>query len=215
MAQKERRESQRLKLAKPILALFDGESALILDIGVAGAYVEHHGVASSGETRRLAFRWHGAEVEFVCEVIRSAVVRDGGSKNPVSHTGVRFVEAIGDAEARLQEMMATFVGRVLAAQRANASGSAGGSEGETILARIGDARRLRSSGFVSYRLRDGKWWRVPTDKPEQPDNGFTVAAYEDEGELETLCAAYEAADEEGRRMIRLVAELSVRSAKKP
>lgn len=212
MPPKERRDSQRLKLAKPILALFDHESALILDIGIVGAYVEHHGIAVPGETRRLAFRWHGEEVEFVCEVIRSSVVRSG--RSPVSHTGVRYVEAIGDAEARLQEMMATFVGRVLAAQRANASGSDGGTEGEAILARIGDARRLRSSGFVSYRLRDGKWWRVPTDQPEQPLNGFTVAAHEDEDELETLCAAYEAADEEGRNMIRLVAELSVRSAKK-
>jgi len=48
----------------------------------------------------------------------------------------------------------------------------------------------------------------------QPRNGFTVGAYEDEDDLETLCRTYEAADEEGRSLIRLVAELSVNSEKK-
>jgi hypothetical protein len=53
-----------------------------------------------------------------------------------------------------------------------------------------------------------------TDSPEQPNNGFTVAAYEDDEELESLCQAYEIADEEGRRLIQLVAELSARTVKK-
>ena len=50
---------------------------------------------------------------------------------------------------------------------------------------------------------------MQTDTPQQPTDGFTVAAYEDEEELETLCRTYEQADEEGRSLIRLVAELSV------
>ena len=43
---------------------------------------------------------------------------------------------------------------------------------------------------------------------------FTVAAHEDEDELESLCRTYEIADEDGRKLIRLVAELSVLSAQK-
>ena len=46
-------------------------------------------------------------------------------------------------------------------------------------------------------------------KPYQRPDGFTVAAYEYESDLEALCLAYEVADEEGRAMIRLVSELSV------
>ena len=53
-----------------------------------------------------------------------------------------------------------------------------------------------------------------TDSPEQPSNGFTVAGYEDDEELESLCQAYQIADEEGRRLIKLVAELSARTVKK-
>ena len=48
-----------------------------------------------------------------------------------------------------------------------------------------------------------------TSDRHQPPDGFTVAAYEYESDLEALCLAYEIADEEGRAMIRLVSELSV------
>ena len=206
----DRREFQRLRLAKPILCLLDGQNALILDIGVGGVFVEHYGTFLPRERFRLLFRWKSEDVEFLCEVRRSVVARGSGDA-VVSHTGARFVEAIGQSEERLQDMMATFVGHVLAAQKSNASGESGPSE--TMLAQLGAARRARSRGYLLYRYANGKWYREPTDSPQQPAFGFTVAAYEDEEELETLCRAWEIADDEGRRLIRLVAELSARAVK--
>ena len=213
MLQHDRREFQRLKLAKPILAMMDSANALILDIGMAGAFLEHYGTTEPGKTFHLTFRWQGADVEFVCEVVRTAVVRQpaGDGKSLMSHTGVHFREAIGDSAERLQDLIATFVGRSLAAQRANAAGEPDQAQSGAILESLGAARRKRSRGFISYRLRDNRWWRVPTDSPVQPEDGFTVADWEDEAELETLCRTYEAADEQGRQLIRLVAELSVSS----
>ena len=208
----DRRHFQRLKLPKPILAQIDGQSALLLDVGVGGAFVEHYGKAESGTRFRLAFRWHGDEVEFLCEVARSRVVRPSAdSAAVVSHSGVRFVQAFGESDELLQEMMATFIGRVLAAQRANASGD---RTDETLLGSMGDARRTRSRGFVSYRFRNGVWSRDATQSPTQPSDGFTVAAFEEEEEIETLCRTYETADEEARGLIRLVAELSAMNVKK-
>ena len=67
----DRREFQRLKLLKPILGTVDGAGALILDIGVGGAFIEHYGQASPGDQFRLGFLSEGAPVEFVCEVRRS------------------------------------------------------------------------------------------------------------------------------------------------
>ena len=211
MQQHERREFQRLRLAKPILASMDGANALILDIGMAGAFVEHYGVVEPGHQFRLSFRWQGEDIVFRCEVVRTTVIRQpgGDGKSTASHSGVHFVEPVGDAVARLEDLITTFVGRILAAQRANAAGEAASSA--SILAGMGGARRKRTRGFVSYRLKGDSWWRVPTDSPRQPEDGFTVAAWEDETELETLCRSYADADEEGRRLIRLVAELSVRS----
>lgn len=209
MASQERREFQRLKLAKPILASLDGHSALILDIGIGGAFVEHRGRAVEGLKFRLAWKWQGEEVAFDAEVIRSTVVREGGEEGIISHSAVTFVHPHADAEERLQQMMASFVGHILAAHRANASAESGGT---SVLAQLGEARRVRSRGLTRYRWNGKTWSRSETTDRNQPADGFTVAAYEDEEELATLCEAYQAADEEGRRLIRLVAELSVRSA---
>src|SRR5919201_5826747 len=95
----DRRQFQRLRLAKPILALLDGQNALILDIGIGGAFVEHYGQPKIGDRLRLLFRWKGVDVEFVAEITRTFIVRQTGTA-VVSHSGLRFVQAIGDAESR-------------------------------------------------------------------------------------------------------------------
>lgn len=213
----DRREFQRLKLSKPILAMMDDQNALILDIGMAGAFVEHYGRVDIGHSFRLTFRWQGQDVEFASEIVRTNVVREpgGNGESPVSHSGVHFIRPIGDASARLQDLISTFVMRILAAQKTNATGEGDSESSANVLASLGGARRKRIHGYVSYHLRDGSWWRLPTDSPKQPEDGFTVAAWEDEHELESLCRTYESADEEGRELIRLVAELSAHSAVKP
>jgi hypothetical protein len=207
----DRREFQRLKLSKPILGMLGTANALVLDIGIAGAFVEHYGTAAPGDRLDLTFRWQGEEVAFNCEVVRSNVVKQpgGDGKSALSQTGLKFHEAVGDSANKLQDLIATFVGRILTAQKDNAAGEGTRSAGETILATIGQARRSRSHGYVSYRFKDGRWWRVPTESQVQPLDGFTVGAHEDEDELETLCRAYEEADDEGRSLIRMVAELSL------
>jgi hypothetical protein len=207
----DRRDFQRLSLAKPILALLDGQNALLLDIGVNGAFVEHYGEPKEAERFTLLFRWKGADVEFVCEVVHTVIVRTTSSSS-VSHSGLRFVQWVGEAEARLTDMMATFVGKILAAQKANAGGTE--QSASIALQDLGGARRSRSRGYVTFRRQGGKWIRAASDAPEQPADGFTVAAYENDEELKSLCATYDVADEEGRNLIRLVAELSARGVKR-
>src|SRR5207247_5244861 len=86
MVANDRREFQRLRLAKPILALMDGQNALFLDIGIAGADVEPYGALPPGARFKLLFRWQRADVELLCEVRRSRVVRSGGDNmSVVSH----------------------------------------------------------------------------------------------------------------------------------
>ena len=210
----DRRESQRLNLLKPILGTVDGRGVLILDIGVGGAFIEHYGQASPGDQFRLGFLSEGESVEFVCEVRRSFVVRLASDESKVSHTGARFVEAIGDSAALLEQMIASFISRILEAQRANARGERSLSHGETILARLGDAQRMRARGCVTHSFADGRWTSARGDSPHQPEDGFTVAAFEDEEEVQMLRQAYETADAEGRRLIRLIADLSAHAARR-
>ena len=186
MVSDDRRRFQRLKLAQPILGTWNGQSALILDIGIGGAFVEHHGMARKGDSAMVGFRWQGHEIEFKCEVARTIIVRAPGAtgQGPVSHTGVWLVQPVGDSLDRLQEMMASFVGRVLAAHRANAS-AIPTSETTATLAQLGQARRSRTKGFVSYRYNGTTWSKRASESPVQPADGFTAAAYEDEDDLET------------------------------
>jgi len=206
----DRRIFQRLRLARPILGTLDDQNALVLDLGLTGAFVEHYGVTTPRQSCRLKFSWKGDEIEFVGEVARTLVVRMTGN-DLVSHTGIRFTEPVGGSESHLQDLIATFVGNVLAAQKANKDGERIDS-GNLTLMEIGGARRGRVRGLKRYRLEPGGTWsHTSTTDPNQPVDGFTVAAYEYEEDLEVLCRAYEIADDEGRRLIRLVAELSVRT----
>ena len=211
MLRDDRREFQRLKLSKPILATMGRSNALILDIGIAGAFLEHYGTAAPGDAFPLTFRWNGEDVTFDCEVARTNVVRlpGGDGKSIASHTGVRFTHAHGEARAKLQDLITTFVGRILDAQRANAAGEDSDSAGANILARLGEARRMRSRGYVAYHFDGTSWWRTQETIAMQPLDGFTVGDFEDPEEIEDLCRTYEAADEQGRHLIRMVAELSV------
>jgi hypothetical protein len=211
MLRDDRREFQRLKLSKPILAVMGTANALILDIGISGAFLEHYGTVAPAEQFPLTFRWQGQDVGFLCETVRTNVVRlpGGDGKSTASHTGVRFIEAVGDSRVQLQDLITTFVGRILVAQRANAAGEHAESAGATVLARLGEARRMRSRGFITYHLEDNAWWSVPGTSVVQPPDGFTVGDFEDPDELEQLCRTYEEADEEGRHLIRMVAELSL------
>jgi hypothetical protein len=210
----ERRRFTRMKLAKPILGMVKGQSALILDVGMTGAFVEHYGEAKPGERTTLSFNWKSEEIGFECEIRRTATIRPAGGKGEamVSHSAMEFKKPFGSSDARLQDMMATFVGRMLAAHKSNAAAQDDGT-GATLI-QLGQARHSRTRGFLRYTY-NGKVWKVtPTTLPTQPPHGFTVGAYEDQDELETLCRAYETADNEGRSLIRLVAELSADAAKK-
>jgi hypothetical protein len=214
MAAPDRRRFQRLKLAKPILAGLSGENALILDIGVGGAFIEHYGEAKPGQKWTLSFKWSGKDIVYTTQVARTTVIKPAAKGAPaVSQSGIDFLDGRPGSDELLKDMMATFVGRVLAAQHANAT-STQTDESSAVLYQLGQARRLRTKGYLAH-LWDGKAWTVRrTELAMQPKNGFTVAAWEDEDELQQLCRTYEIADDEGRKLIRLVAELSVHSPQK-
>src|SRR5205809_314982 len=62
---------------------------------------------------------------------------------------------------------------------------------------------------LSFELLNGSWRRTATTRPEQPANGFTISATEDREHIEMLCHTFANSDEPGRRLIKLMAELSI------
>ena len=58
-------------------------------------------------------------------------------------------------------------------------------------------------------LVDGVWRQTETTRPQQPMNGFTISAEVDPYHVSMLCDTWERTTAEGRRLTRLLAELSI------
>jgi hypothetical protein len=192
----ERREFQRLHLDPPVSATFSGVSVTIDEIGILGARIRHE--QNPASTRAdLRFEHDGEPIALRCEVVRTF---NGTS-------GLRFLAALEESGDRLRSMLASVVERELR-ERPESSAT------RLQMRRMVDGDKTvrgADAHFITYRLEEGGWKRRRVFLPEQPSTGFTVARGEDAEEMRRLCEVYEASDDEGRRLIRLFAELSVSS----
>jgi hypothetical protein len=192
----ERREFQRLRLDSPVDGQFGQIPVKIIEVGVLGARIQHEGALDESRAE-LRFAYGKIEIAMRCEVARTAA----------TSSGLRFVAAIGESGDHLRAMLSDLVVRAIEHRY------------DTSTARLrirtvdGDKTvRGVDAQFLSYRFDNGSWRRRPVFLPEQPATGFTVAKSEDAQEMQRLCTVYEASDDEGRRLIRLFAELSVSDA---
>jgi hypothetical protein len=200
----ERREFQRLELDPPLPGSLGVTAVSILEIGVLGARI-HHGAALDVRHADLRFAFGDSEIGMQCEVVRSSA-RDAKYPGAGMESGVRFLAAIGDSGDALREMLGTLVLQELERRRGSSTQIAAPSiDGDKTV-------RGTEAGFHCYRLENGNWNRRPVFLPEQPATGFTVARGQDPAEMQRLCLVYAASDDEGRRLIRLFAELSVSDA---
>ncbi len=193
----ERREFQRLHLEEPIPGVFASSPVSVVEVGVLGARVHHE--SSLDSTRgELRFQADGHEVLMRCDVVRTFEVPGGFA------SGLRFLAAIGESGDHLRTMLARLVSWALE-HRFDSSAT------RLAIRSVDGDKTVRGldAQFLSYRLDRHGWQKRNVFLPEQPQVGFTVAKGEDPDEMHRLCAVYEASDDEGRRLIRLFAELSV------
>lgn len=207
----ERRRFHRLDLAHPLEAEFDGLGVRLHEIGLVGAFIDHHGPLEPGRIGILTFAWGNDRLQFECRVVHSRGEAPEGAR---FSSGLDVQAALGESAVLLRKMIAEHVARVVAAQEANAFGlrDLNRIDGDATLTALGSARRTAQSGFTSYRLISGSWKKVPSLLPDQPPDGFTVAAWEEDEQLESLRRAFEQADDEGRNFLRMLAELSISEA---
>jgi hypothetical protein len=197
MRPEERREFQRLTLQPPIAGNLGAQVVHILEIGVLGARVTHDDDFDSDQLD-LRFPYGGQQIEMRCIVVRTRR----------SESGLRFVAAIGNSGDKLRDMLGILVGKEIDRRRTSP-----GRDPLPSHSVDGDKTvRGADAGFLSYRFENGHWIKRSVFLPEQPSTGFTVARTSDSDELQRLCRVYEASDDEGRRLIRLFAELSVSDA---
>lgn len=200
----ERREFQRLRLQSSIPGTFGTTPVSVVEAGVLGARIQH---AAPLETQRgeLRFAFGANEIAMRCEVVRTTPADSAKYPDAGLLSGLRFVAAIGESGDHLRSMLAALVVRALEARYDDSATRL------HIRSSVDGDRTVRGADaqFLSFRLENGAWRKRHVFLPEQPASGFTVARAEDVDEMQRLCAVYEASDDEGRRLIRLFAELSV------
>ncbi|HVS30851.1 MAG TPA: hypothetical protein VMS98_05295 [Thermoanaerobaculia bacterium] len=192
----ERREFQRLRLDPIVPGHLGATSVSITEIGVLGARIQHSHQLSD-QYAELRFSHNGEDIVLRCEVVRAL---EAGS-------GIRFLSAVGDSGDRLREMLGQLVRREFAKRRRLPT--------QSVPTPVVDGDRTvrgKDAGFVCFRFENSVWRKRNVFLPEQPSMGFTVSRASDNDENQRLCRIYEVSDEEGRRLIRLFAELSVSDA---
>jgi hypothetical protein len=199
----ERREFQRLQMDPPIPGTLGSTAVSVVEVGVLGARL-HHGDAVVETYSELRFSHRGEEIGLRCEVVRTLPSQNARYPESGLESGVRFLAAVGESGDRLRTMLAEVLTKTIDSRRKGPIKATG----ETAI--DGDKTvRGADAGFLCYRLDNGVWRRRRVFLPEQPGAGFTVARGEDHAEMQRLCRVYEASDDEGRRLIRMFAELSV------
>lgn len=191
---------------EPVEASFGESEVLLVEIGISGARLEHLGRESIGRVASLEFRFEGERIALEAEVVRSSIGAGsaGDGPGPVHHTGVVFLGAREESADALRRALSAAVIRRLEEQKIDGTP-------ETIVD-FDDTLRPGDALFLTYTLEDGVWKKRRAFLPEQPDVGFTVTFDADKAELQRLCRAYEQADGEGRRLLRLFCELSISDA---
>ena len=190
----ERREYQRLNLTRPADGWLGDFSIRLLDVSAVGALIETDDEIEIGARALLRFWWRDEEIEITSEVIRTADDR----------VGLRFVED----SPQLRRLIAESATELLRAQEANATGDRARNV-------VGDATLTAASSrpvhtYVVWTLSsDGTWSRQVSLVADQPENGFTISSAESPDQIAMLCSTYENGDDEARRLIKMLAELSV------
>lgn len=226
------RRVQRIHLPQPIIARLGAAQVVIVDISLLGARIEHTSALAAGSTAKLAFHWEESEISVDCRIVRSRLERFsvGADGLTVYHSGLEFTNVAGTSKAALKTMIGVFITRALEEQKMNARGviphhdvtkmpifRRGGqltANQKDVKEAVGSSvlpasRVAKESGYVCYVLENNAWKQKRTHDPGQPAQGFTISALEDTEQAQLLCDAYARADDQGRKMIQLFAQLSI------
>jgi len=201
---KPRRKYQRVTLVRPLVARIGATRVFVIDASLHGVRIAHQGnIPAEWSKCTIVFEWEGIPISLECRVTRSTLqklAREAGEKS-VYHAGLEIIRADKEAMTTLREMIASVVARALDEQKANARG----------IPAVAAQTFQTGKGilFLRCELVGGKWRQSETTRPEQPMDGFTISAEETRDQIAMLCETFAKADSDGRKLIQLMAELSI------
>lgn len=202
----DRRRYGRIRLDEPLPARFGETRVKIIEVSLRGMRAAHEGRLTVGDERVLRVEWQGRSIELECALVRSSLWRLSKSmgQQSIYHSGLKIVDATTPSFDGLRDLIAERILRALEEQKANASGI------PPLAAYM--YQPLKGELYRRCEYLGGVWRKSETIRPDQPKNGFTVSAEVDPAHVELLCRTWEMTTDEGRRLTRLLAELSTSKA---
>ena len=207
MPREEKRRYQRVTLPNPLRSDVSGVRAYIVDLSVKGVRVAHQdALPAPGGECTVRFEGVSGPIGLDCAVVHTLVHRPARTptERPVYHSGLEILAARHDSDRALRELIGHFIDRAMDEQRANARGIPASA---AVSFQTG-----KGTEFLKLELLAGRWRRTLTKDSQQPINGFTISASEHEDNIVMLCEAFESSDNDGRRLIRTMAELATSKA---
>lgn len=199
----DRRRFGRIHLHPPYPARLGDTRVDVVDLSLAGARITSVARFAPGSRLELTFDWEQSSVDVACHVIRCTLAQfaKAPGEKSIYQTGLQILETVGDSGQVLRQLIASTVVQALEEQRANALG----------LPPVGPLIDMDENNgrYRRCELTDGKWRRVETSNPDQPPEGFTISTSVETKYVDLLCETYQRAGEEGRRLTKILAQLSV------
>ena len=201
-----KREFERVHFEHPIPARLSGQAVALIDLAIGGARLLGTSRVVPSSQHDLRIEWEGEAIDLKCTVTR-CVIQTFATKPDQKSTyeiGIRIVETVGDADKKIHHLIGTFVLKAIEEQRANWAG----------VPPIGPYVHIegKSGRYRRCQFFNADWNISETTNPEQPANGFTVSSEVSPRYIQMLCQTWEKTDNEGRRLTRILAELSINKA---
>jgi len=206
---------------------------VLVDVSDLGAKIEHYHRVKVGEQKIFRLRVKDLAVAIQSRVVVSKVHRfaSGDDGLTVYRSGLEFMTATESDLESIRQMISSARAQTLVEQVANAKGFVP-PRGEMPIFRGGilttNQVRITSEkteehllpkkaivkdiGYIRFYKRVGRWMKIWTMDPTQPDEGFTVSANEPVDQVDKLCDLYRNGDKETRDLVRLLASTSLENA---
>lgn len=195
----ERRRGERTHVTRELRARIGRHDALVLDLSMRGARVNHEALLQRGSTIRLSFRWYGVQFDAAAEILASRIVTLGAGldQRPLYESRVRFASMTLDA----MDVLSRAIAGIATEQLRTWVGNLQGESAPTSTAGV------QPLGFIRCRAIYRRWEKKWTRDASHPDDGFTVPAGTPVAEVEALCRAWESMDDDSRELLRLTANV--------
>ena len=199
----ERRAAPRHFVPPDVAVDVSGIAARLLELSLVGAKVEHHEPFSL-TSPRVTLTWRGNEATVTARAARSEVVA-----RHVYHTGLHFEDlnsiSRGFISSILNDPASELTANAPPLDDADEAPEAPSLD-DTWMRKV---QRLKHDldedfPFAQFRLTATGWRKEYVTSPAQPDDGFTLPR--ERADFAELQKAYEAADAETRRMMRIALE---------